>query len=133
MGDFNAVTTLSVLSPLRQEPLADWDWPDRTIVESPASGQPAHDEWGAWSTYLDGEVIDHALVSPALKPYVNDALIYAFDLDPSLGEPAHPAGWLRQKTDYELIPASWKTLQVVYDFYRVSDHRPVRIAIAPAP
>lgn len=133
MGDFNALVTLSVLSPLRQGPMADWDWPDRVIVESPASDQPIHDEWGAWTTYLDKAVIDHALVSPALKPHIEAALIYAFDLDPSLDEPGHPAGWLRQKTDYELIPASWQSLQVVYDFYRVSDHRPVRISIAPGP
>jgi len=131
MGDFNALVTLSVLSPLRQGAMAGWDWPECAIVESPASGRPVHDEWGAWTTYLDMEVIDHALVSPALKPHVDAALIYAFDLDPSLDEPEHPAGWLRQRTDYKLIPSTWKPLQVVHDFYRVSDHRPVRISIAP--
>lgn len=132
MGDFNAVTTLSVLSPLRLGSLAGWHWPDRAVVESPSSGQPVDDEWGEWSTYLDREVIDHALVSPALKEDVDDGLIYAFDLDPSLDEPAHPAGWLRQETDYELIPSTWLSYRVVYDFYRVSDHRPVRVSITLA-
>jgi len=132
MGDFNAVATLSVLAPLRQGCMADWDWPDRAIVESPESGKLVDDEWGSWSTFLDKVVIDHALVSPTLKAKVGAALIYAFDLDPALDEPPHPAGWLRQTTDYELIPCTWKPLQVVYDFYRVSDHRPVRISIAPA-
>ena len=128
----NAVATLSVLSPLRQGCMADWDWPDRAIVESPESGQLVEDGWGSWSTFLDKVVIDHALVSPTLKAKAGAALIYAFDLDPALDEPPHPAGWLRQTTDYELIPCTWKPLQVVYDFYRVSDHRPVRISIAPA-
>jgi endonuclease/exonuclease/phosphatase family metal-dependent hydrolase len=131
LGDFNAVEGNFSVAPLHGASLA-WLQPQVVAaLDSPATSalQSPDDRW---STFLDHMIIDHAVVSAGAAPRVRSALIYAFDHDPALDEmPPLALHWLSRRTDYELVPSQFASLQVVENLYRISDHRPVRIAVDP--
>ena len=128
MGDYNAAETDCSLAPLYE---------GRELLQSrfaasfdPADPLPLDDPDEKWSTFLDGVVIDHAIVSPTIRPRIGSALIYAFDLDPALDEePAGGGHWLRRTTDYRVEPYESADVRPVPNLYRISDHRPVRITL----
>jgi len=128
MGDCNAVGDNFSLSPLLEERryqpclvAASLDPVAPLLLDDP-------DE--KWSTFLDGVVIDHTIVSPTVCPKISSALIYAFDLDPALDEgPAGGGHWLRRTADYRVEPWEGAGVRPVENLYRISDHRPVRIAM----
>ena len=128
MGDYNAAETDCSLAPLYE---------GRELLKSrfaasfdPAAPLPLDDPAEKWSTFLDGVVIDHAIVSPTVRPKIGSALIYAFDLDPALDEePAGGGHWLRRTTDYRVEPYESAGVRPVPNLYRISDHRPVRITL----
>jgi predicted extracellular nuclease len=132
LGDCNAMAGNWSLGPLHDAPLDGWHWPSCQVMASldPLAPVVIDDANEQWSTFLDRMVIDHALVSPAVSPRISSALIYAFDLDPALDEePAGEDHWLRGKTDYQAKPYGDAKYQPVENLYRISDHRPVRIAL----
>ena len=128
MGDCNATEANFSLAPLYE---------GRELLKSrfaasfdPAAPLPLDDPAEKWSTFLDGVVIDHAIVSPTVRPKIGSALIYAFDLDPALDkEPAGGGHWLRRTTDYRVEPYENAGVRPVPNLYRISDHRPVRITM----
>lgn len=131
LGDCNAVAGNWSLGPLYEAPLDGWHWPSCHVVASldTSSPMPIDHPDERWSTFLDRMVIDHALVSPAVSPRISSALIYAFDLDPALDEePGGQGHWLRQETDYWVRRFGGAPHEPVANLYRISDHRPVRIA-----
>lgn len=129
MGDCNATGGNFSLAPLHD----GWHWPPCQVAASVGPAVPLllDDPDEKWTTFLDRMVIDHALVSPTLRPRISSALVYAFDLDPALDEePTGGSHWLRRTTDYRLEPYENAGVQPVANLYRISDHRPVRITTA---
>jgi endonuclease/exonuclease/phosphatase family metal-dependent hydrolase len=110
LGDFNAISELEPdqppewqlvvdsLDPLREEHLKQWWW------EKPLADPLGGDRTTA---YLDHLLIDHVMISPALKSHITQPpTIYAYDQDPAI------------------------TSQSVNGVeYRVSDHRPVHVEL----
>jgi endonuclease/exonuclease/phosphatase family metal-dependent hydrolase len=106
MGDFNALYdsnqpayagVVASLNPLREGHMAEWCW-EKPLAD-PAGGDRQ-------TSYLEGLLIDFAMLSPSLKGYmITPPTIYAFDHDPDIG---------------------------VADA-RVSDHRPVFVEIDISP
>jgi endonuclease/exonuclease/phosphatase family metal-dependent hydrolase len=90
----------------------------------------------AWSTLLDGVIIDHAFCAAGGDEWVTgDALVYAFDLDPHFAEPrdAHGTPFFRvtHGAGVRLRRFAGAPVGEVRAMYRVSDHRPVRVEIQP--
>lgn len=132
MGDCNATGDNFSLSPLHEPPLAGWHWVQSRVVTSPDLAAPTglDDPAERWTTYLDRAVIDHAIAAPGLAARIRAASIYAFDLDPALDDdPGGGSHWLRRTTDYSAKAYSGAEYEPVENLYRISDHRPVRIAL----
>jgi endonuclease/exonuclease/phosphatase family metal-dependent hydrolase len=132
LGDFNAVEDNFSAAPLHEASLA-WLQPQVVAaLDSPATSalQSPDDRW---STFLDHMIIDHAVVSAGVAPRVRSALIYAFDQDPALDEPPPLAlPWLCRKGGYKILPQGATEPEEVPNLYRISDHRPLRIGLAPS-
>ncbi|MDX6614305.1 MAG: hypothetical protein QOD75_3491 [Blastocatellia bacterium] len=110
IGDFNAICELEPdqprewqvvvdsLDPLRAVHLKEWWW------EKPLADPLGGDRTTA---YLDHLLIDHVMLSPALKPRITQKpTIYAFDQDPAI------------------ISQSANGVDI-----RISDHRPVHLEL----
>ena len=129
LGDLNAVKDDFSVVPLQGASLV---WPQAQGVislDSPTANVPLSDT-KCWSTFLDGLVIDHAVVSAGVAPRVRSTLIYAFDMDPALDE-APPAAehWLHRRTGYWVMQTQGDVLREVPNLYRISDHRPLRVTL----
>jgi len=114
LGDFNAISELEPdqsqewkvvvdsLDPLREEHLKGWWW-ERPLAD-PVGGDRT-------TAYLDHLLIDHVMLSPALKTrIIQRPTIYAYDQDPAITS---------------------KSANGVE--YRVSDHRPVHVELDISP
>ncbi len=123
-GDFNAPRDHFSLAPLTSGPLAPWTW--QPVVFPDAPGE-------SWTSWMQRQTIDHLLTSPTLSARAaGPAAAYAFDLDPALDRPPPEGpGWLRRVTGFEAVPLPGADRQPVENLYRVSDHRPVRVALVP--
>lgn len=127
LGDFNALMDHGSVAPLREDALKPWQWPQAQVVNSldpDGLHTGVDDPSEQWTTYLDREVIDHAIVSPSMASRIETARIYAFDLDPALDEaPGEAAHWLRRRTDYEIRS------EIQPNLFRISDHRPLLVMV----
>lgn len=132
MGDFNLENTRPALSTLTAGELG-MSWVAARVSPT-TTADPATELTGeeAWSTLLDGVVIDHALVDAGAQQAIAGATIYAFDLDPAFAEPASngiPFFRVEHGSGYFVIPFAGAGKREVRGMYRVSDHRPLRLAL----
>jgi endonuclease/exonuclease/phosphatase family metal-dependent hydrolase len=136
VGDFNALRDHGSLNRLREGTLQSWYWPAPEVVSS-LSGEEPHpvveDPNEHWTTYLDREVIDHAISSPGVEArLIGRPHVYAFDLDPVMDDyPSADGHWLRRKTSYRAKRYGGAGLTTVENLYRISDHRPLRVSLEP--
>lgn len=114
LGDLNASPGDPSLAPL-------WALPGWTWI---APEVPADD---AWTAYIDRAIIDLAGVSPGLR-VVAPPRAWAWDRDPRVAE----AGFFQRVEGFVAQRARDFPRAPVENLYRVSDHRPVVVEVAPA-
>ncbi len=112
IGDLNERAGRATLQPLREGAMTSWTWHE---LASPVAGAVP------WTCYLDHVAIDHVLTSSALsRSVVREPWIDAFELDPSIADPA----WMNAEGPI-IVPGIGLAPCRVPNFYRVSDHRPI--------
>ena len=130
LGDFNAVRGNIALTPLSPGGgLSTWSWPAPRFASAllPAPvviNLPPHEQW---TTHLDGEIIDHVIVSPEVN-VIDGPWAYAFDYDNSwLQATGVSKAWL-EKRDYLFTPQN-EDPKMTENLHHITDHRPVRVSI----
>lgn len=96
--------------------------PGRVFTDPSGASDEVTDGDEQWSTLLDEVFIDHVFATrEGHARVIDEAIIYAFDLDPALD--------LRRRNGYRLKPFKGAEVEEVWDVYRVSDHRPVFVRL----
>lgn len=121
LGDFNAPPEHPSLAPLTTM-LPGWTRPEPSYPP-PSLSPDGSDE--RWTSFPRRSILDHVYLSPeAARRLLAPPTVCAFDLDP-----AFAALRLREATDNWAEPFRDNERLLIENLYRVSDHRPIVVAL----